>query len=643
MDQLVRTFLEEGDELVRRLEEGVLALERTPDDREIIHAVFRAAHTLKGNSGLLGYTHITALTHRLEEILARVRDDLMPLTPAVVASLLHSVDILGNLLAGARHDEEPDVPGRAEAEAALAAHLAGRSEAPGSGEARPEEGPAPEAQRLLYLIDFRPPVDLLRRGLEPLHLLDGLEALGHLEELHAEPVDMPALERLDPEQLYLRFRCGLSTAATHAEIAEVFDWIDDPDAVDIRVTVPTSADREAPMSASRRDGEVHSVRVATEKIDSLVDLVGELVISQAMVTDVIDHFSAGRLAELGEAMSSMVRQTRELQDRIMAIRMLPIRALFGRFARLTRDLAHAQGKRVRLVIQGEETELDRTLVEHMTDPLLHLVRNAIDHGLEPPAERRASGKLETGTLTLAASQQGGSIYLEVRDDGRGLDRQKILTRAIERGLVADEADLSDEAVQALIFEPGFSTATDVTEVSGRGVGMDVVRRQVLAVGGSLSLTTTPGHGTGVRIRLPLTLVSLEGLAVRVGAEVYLLPIAAVTECVRLTTGAVQTFLGKGEAVRLREALVPLIRLHRRFEIQGAIEEASQGLAVIVEHEGRRSALLVDELAGQHQVVIKSLDVNYRKIDGIAGATILGDGRVALILDVPGLNVLPEAA
>jgi two-component system chemotaxis sensor kinase CheA len=628
VDQLGRTFLEEGDELLRHLEEGMLALERTPDDREVLHAVFRAAHTLKGNSGLLGYTHITAVTHRIEEMLARVRDGLMPLTPAVATALLGAIDVLRALLAAARGEDDPDASGRAEAEGVLDAILAGR------------QGGAPGVR---YRIEFTPPADLLRRGLEPLHLFDGLQALGRVEDLRAEPVDMPPLESMDPERAYLRYRCQLTTSATHAEIAEVFDWIDDPDAVDIRPVVPTAdlGSRESP--ASRRDGEVHSVRVATEKIDALVDLVGELVISHAMATDVVEHFVPSRLANLAETMAAMARQTRELQERIMAIRMLPIRALFGRFVRLTRDLAQAQGKQVRLCIRGEETELDRTLVEQMTDPLLHLVRNAIAHGLEPPAERRAHDKPEEGELILAASQQGGSVYLDVQDDGRGLDRARILARAIERGLVPADAELTDEAVRALIFEPGFSTASDVTEVSGRGVGMDVVRRRVLAVGGSLSLDTTRGRGTRVRIRLPLTLVSLEGLLVRVGAESYVLPLAAVTECVKLGGDTRQAFLGVMEAVSLRGTLVPLIRLPRRVGVDGAVEDARRGLAVVVEHEGRRSALLVDELLGQQQVVIKNLDVNYRRIDGIAGATILGDGRVALILDVPALAAIAEAA
>ena len=643
MDQLVRTFLEEGDELVRHLEEGFLALERTPEDAEVLHAVFRAAHTLKGNSGLLGYTHITAVTHRMEEILARLRDGQMSLTPMAATALLGTIDVLRALLAAAREESDPDVPGRAKAEQALDVILTGRPQAasgPGPETMSSQVGPA----EVRYVIEFTPPPDLLRRGLEPLRLFEGLEVLGRVENLHAEPVDMPPLDSMDPEQAYLRFRCELVTRATHAEIAEVFDWIDDPDAVDIRLAVSgAEGGRAESATRVRRDSEVHSVRVATEKIDGLVDLVGELVISHAMATDVVEHFTTGRLADLAETMAAMARQTRELQARIMAIRMLPVRVLFGRFIRLTRDLAQAQGKQVQLAIHGEETELDRTLVEQMTDPFLHLVRNAIDHGLETPAERRAQGKPEQGQLTLVASQQGGNIYLDIEDDGRGLDRERILARAVERGLVPAGAELSNEAVHALIFEPGFSTAEDVTEVSGRGVGMDVVRRQVLAVGGSLSLESTPGRGTRIRIRLPLTLVSLEGLLVRVGAESYVLPLAAVTECVKLNGQTLQTFLGTMEAISLRERLVPLIRLHRRFDVAGAVEDARSGLAVIVEHEGRHSALLVDELIGQQQVVIKNLDVNYRRIDGVAGATILGDGRVALILDVPALTTVAQAA
>ncbi|HXG04361.1 MAG TPA: chemotaxis protein CheA, partial [Candidatus Binatia bacterium] len=389
------------------------------------------------------------------------------------------------------------------------------------------------------------------------------------------------------------------------------------------------------------DGTPDTIRVATDKVDRLVDLAGELVIAQSMVTQAVrllsaDGPAAERLAALAEAVAQMDRHTRELEERVMAIRMLPIRTAFGRFARVVRDVAQACGKQVRLETRGDETELDRTVIERIADPLLHLVRNAVDHGLEPPEERRARGKPPVGTVQLAASQRGGSIFIEVTDDGRGLDRARIRARAVQAGLVAPGEALTDEQVDALIWAPGFSTAAEVTEVSGRGVGTDVIRRSIEALGGTVTVETRPGVGTTFRIQLPLTLAIIEGQALRVGRETYVVPLAAVIESVRPARTALHTLVGRAETLVWRGEAVPVVRLHRLFEVTGAEEDPARGLAVVVEHDGRRAALLVDELLGQQQFVVKNLDRWLCRSDRIAGATILGDGRVALILDVAAL-------
>jgi two-component system chemotaxis sensor kinase CheA len=362
-----------------------------------------------------------------------------------------------------------------------------------------------------------------------------------------------------------------------------------------------------------------------------------------MVAQLTEDFDPRNIARLREAVALMDRHSRELQERVMAVRMLPIKTVFGRFSRVVRDLAASMGKRVQIETHGEDTELDKTVIERISDPLTHLVRNAVDHGLEGPEDRARRGKPETGRLVLSAYQQGGSIYIEIQDDGKGLDRDRILAKAVEQGLVAAGESLPDEQVHALIFRPGFSTAKEVTEVSGRGVGMDVVRRNVEALGGSIGIQSVAGQGTTFRIKLPLTLAILEGQLLRVGQETYVLPLVSITESVRPSRETLASVLGGGEVLRMRGEVLPLLRLHRLFGVPEAADDPTRGLTVVVEVEGRRAALLVDELLGQQQVVIKSLEGNLERIEGVGGATILGDGRVALILDVPGLVALATRA
>ena len=613
---------------------------------------------------MLGFERIATVTHALEELLVRLRGGESAPGRDVVDTLLSANDMLRGLVARARNGDESEVPGLGALVDRLADHA--QSVAPGAMPSRATTAPHPTAPNgggrdTLYQISFTPPTDLLRRGLDPLRLLAALGDLGEVVRIQAHPGALPPLAELDPESTYLAFTCWLRTRAPRAEIEACFDFVDDPGALQILVVEgPPTAEPRAPEPAApaaataaerlrwASEQDTQSIRVATEKVDRLVDLVGELVITQSMVAQMAHRLGQGgdaaeMLPALMEAVGQMDRHARDLEERVMAIRMLPIRTVFGRFSRVVRDLAQAQGKRVAFETHGDETELDKTVIERIGDPLMHLVRNAVDHGIERPADRQAQGKQETGRLLLAAYQQGGNIYIEIQDDGRGLDRARILKKALEVGLFTSDEGLSDEQVYALIFQPGFSTAEQVTEVSGRGVGMDVVKRNVEALGGIISIQSVPGRGTTFRIKLPLTLAILEGQSLRVGEQVYILPLATITESIRPSADTLRTVFGSKEAFIMRGEVLPFVRLHRLFRVSRAEEDPTRGLTVVVEHDGRRLALLVDELLGQQQFVIKSLDSNFQRVDGVAGATILGDGRVALILDVPGLVALSRAA
>ena len=532
-DPLIAAFFEEAAELLADFEAGLLQLEARPDDVELLNGIFRGAHTLKGNSAMLGLEAIARVTHGLEDLLDQLRKGRLPISARVTDVLLRAADVVRELLADARAGGEPSAEAHAAGEdlmAAVSAVLAGEDAA--------AESPVRDADDLLQAV-------------------------------------------------------------------------------------------------TRAVAETASVRVPLEKMDRLVDLVGELIITQSMVADAVARFTPDRLASLQAAVALMDRHARELHERVMGARMMPIRALFGRFPRLVRDVAATVGKSVTLEMSGEDTELDRTVIELIADPLSHLIRNAVDHGLEAADDRRALGKPEVGRLTLAASQQGGNIYIDLSDDGRGLDRDRIIAKARALGLAGDEA-LSDDAVFGMIFRAGFSTATTVTELSGRGVGMDVVRRNVEALGGSITIRSAAGRGTTFRIKLPLTLAILDGQLLAVGDETYVLPLVAIVETVRPRRDQLTVVLGGGEAFTLRDRVLPMVRLHRLLGVLPKISDPTEGLLVIVEQDGRQAAILVDELLGQQQVVIKSLERHFAKVRGVAGATILGDGRVTLILDVPGL-------
>ncbi|MBN9407864.1 MAG: chemotaxis protein CheW [Burkholderiales bacterium] len=583
MSEFLAIFVEEAQEHLAAMEARLLALDvahATPAD---FNDIFRAAHSIKGGSATFGLSSVTSVAHVLESLLDRLRNRQLSLTTPMVDALLQATDHIGSLIAAR---EEPDQAGAAEGERLCRrlAELAGDAQAPATPPA-PAEARAPA------------------KG-------EGT-AFGFFDDLPASagvPAAAPAPAAAPVQQC----------AAAAGDVP--------PAAV---ATVASAAAGSAPSAPIA--SEHSSIRVSVEKVDQLINLVGELVITQAMLAQT----AGGGDVRLGERLSSALaqldRNTRDLQEAAMAIRMMPISAVFNRFPRVVRDLAARLGKSVDLRMSGEHTELDKGLIEKIVDPLTHLVRNSLDHGIESAAERIACGKPAAGTISLSASHQGGDIVIEVADDGRGLSRSRILDKALERGMGVPE-NPTDSQVWNLIFEPGFSTAEAVTDVSGRGVGMDVVRSNIAALGGRVEIHSAPGQGTRIAVRLPLTLAILDGLSVTVGQEMFILPLSGIVESVRPAAGGVKSVTGRGRVVQVRGQYLPVVALHELFGIEGARHQEEDGILVIVDAGKRQFALLVDALCGQHQVVIKSLEANWRKVQGVSGATILGDGRVALILD-----------
>jgi two-component system, chemotaxis family, sensor kinase CheA len=640
------TFFEEAAEHVASLEAGLIDLEGSPGDRDLLDAIFRAVHSIKGGAGMFAFDDLVRFAHALESLLDQMREGQRPVTREVTDMLLRSSDILKLLVASARSGA--GCPGE------TGAVLEGLDRIL-SGQAPPAPAAAPQPAAVAgpgetYRIRFEPGPGTFRTGMDPLLVVRDVAGLGELTRLELDAGHLPPLDEMDPETCYLAWNAELRTTARPEEIRDLFAFVEDEAVIAIEKAGAEPAAKPGPGAGSPPQADPRpaassraplaldsaTVRVATAKVDKLVDLVGELVIAQSMAGQILSGFSEDRLAELREAFSAIERNTRELQERVMAIRMLPIGGVFSRFSRLVRDLAAAAGKKIALEVAGEETELDKSVIERLADPLTHLVRNAVDHGIEKVEGRRAAGKPEQGVIRLEAYHEGGNVVVEVTDDGRGLDPEKIRRKALERGLIEESATLGAEEVQALIFQPGFSTAETVTDLSGRGVGMDVVRRNVEALNGSVGVRSQPGRGASFRIRLPLTLAILDGLLLKVGAESYVLPLVSISESIRPRREEIKTLAGSGEVVLVRGEPRPLLRLHAVFGVDDAVTDPCAGAVVMLEYESRKLALLVDELLGQQQVVVKSLETHYRKVDGVMGATILGDGRAALILDVAGI-------
>ncbi len=657
MSQFHQVFFEESFEGLENMETALLSLAGGSGDPELIHSIFRAAHSIKGGSGTFGFTDISEFTHVMETLLDEMRDGRRPITGEAVDLLLESVDVVREMLSAAQNGGDPDAARIESTKAALDAMLAGGGEsAPGASQAE-EEATAGSGGG--WKIAFRPHPHLMQTGNDPVRIFRELAALGELE-VRADLSEMPAFEDLDPEEIFIGWELELHTDAGLDQVQEIFEWVDGDCDLNIEPLETASGTAgQAGRSPERAEGtqaaasaqpaarkaraagaESTSIRVGIDKIDALINMVGELVITQSMLGQVgkgeFEDFDLVAFERLRDGLANLERNTRELQESVMRIRMLPISFSFNRFPRLVHDLSQKLGKKVELKLTGEQTELDKTVLEKIGDPLVHLVRNSMDHGIEPPEERLAAGKPETGTLHLNAYHQGGNIVIEIADDGAGFNTEKIRAKAVERGLIAEDAELSEDEIADLIFQPGFSTADEISDVSGRGVGMDVVRRNIKDLGGSVEVSSRQGEGTTFTIRLPLTLAILDGQLVRVGREVYVIPLVSIVESLQIEARHLNSVAGQADVYKLRDEYLPIINLHELFGVEAHDGEFEEQLLVVVEGAGGRVGLVVDDLLSQQQVVIKSLESNFKRVEGLSGATILGDGTVALIVDIAGL-------
>ncbi|KAF0165559.1 MAG: two-component system chemotaxis family sensor kinase CheA [Rhodocyclaceae bacterium] len=679
MSQFYQVFFEEAQEHLDSMESLLLGLDIGAPDAEQLNAIFRAAHSIKGSAGTFGFTDLAEVTHILESLLDRIRKGGLAIRADMIDAFLAAGDVLKALLAAHRDGGAADPAQVAAICQRLSALTAG---APSSVSAA---APEPAVAAAAAQIPVPAAVTVAPEELEASFVLDmdADAAVGAIDNLLAEldrhwPATMIKRASADDPRWRLRIAAGaepeivrgmlefvarsdsIRIGATDAKASDADDSDGAYGLFDAVPPAPTLAAagseaaappaltrperRSAPRPAAAAES---SIRVDVDKVDQLVNLIGELVITQSMLAQSASTLDPVKFERLHAGLAQLERNTRDMQEAVMSVRMMPISAVFSRFPRVVRDLAQKLGKQIELRTTGEDTELDKGLIERISDPLTHLIRNSIDHGVEIPADRIALGKPPTGTIALKAYHQGGSIVIEVGDDGGGLNRHKILAKARERGLPVHD-QMSDGEVWLLIFEPGFSTAEKVTEVSGRGVGMDVVKRNIAAMGGRVEIESMTGIGTRMTVRLPLTLAILDGMSVAVGKETYIVPLGHILESLQVETGMIKSVSGVERLIHVRGEYLPVVALYELFRISGSKKRLDEGIMVVLEADGAKAALFVDALLGQHPVVIKSLESNYRKVPGISAATIMGDGHVALILDVAALvqmakSALPEAA
>ena len=627
-------FYEESLEGLEAMEGGLLNLDLGTPDPEIINTVFRAAHSIKGGAGTFSLTDIAQFTHVLETTLDEVRSRKRGVTQELVDVLLKSVDCLRYMIdcskAGTAVDKErieelTDKLGTIEEDKPPVADKASVDVASG------------------WRIVFTPAPHLLQSGNEPYRLFRELRTLGELK-VTTNISRLPDYNQLDPELCYLSWEVLVKGDTSQEQINDIFEWVAGDCALDIKlhgnrrqfVERRKPGDRDAQAEAERRAQETTSIRVNIDKVDGLINLVGELVIAQSILNRIAGEVMGDKAQDLIDAVEILISNTRELQDQAMRIRMLPIDFTFNRLPRLVRDLSRSLGKQVGLTISGNSTEVDKTVLEKISDPLIHLIRNAVDHGIEKPEERLAAGKPIEGLVEVSASQEGGNIIIKITDDGAGLNHERIMAKARERGLVAQDEELTPVQIQNLIFQPGFSTATEISSVSGRGVGMDVVKRNITDLSGTVELSSVTGKGTRFTIKLPLTLAILDGQLIRVGKETLIIPLLNIVESIQPNKAHFMKVTGETEVYRFRDQYLPVVRLYEIFRIPSELAEVHKGLLVVADSGEERVALFVDDVMGQQQVVIKSLETNYRPVPGFSGATILGDGTVAMIIDIVGL-------
>lgn len=670
-------FFDEAAEHLQTMEHLLLGLDLDAPDHDQLNSIFRAAHSIKGGAGTFGFSDMAEVTHLLESLLDRLRNRSLAPTSAMIDAFLAATDVLVAQLQAHRHGDTADKANASAimlrlAQLAIASPpiVVRQDSAPsehelGYGFFEPVDGESAATQSPIGgesgtgllsdsgygFFDEMPPSAPREHSAAEVQAPQqtALEdsGFGFFEPLDTKPVQDPGygfFEPLPPETGSSTHQPESVAPAAPVSSATPTAAIPTPSLGTPQPAATDSQPSTAPaQGGSRRDRHPRSadqapeasIRVGVERVDQLINLVGELVITHAMLAQTATRLDPVEHEQLLAGMAQLERNTRDLQDSVMSIRMMPMSVVFSRFPRLVRELARQLGKDVQLNTEGETTELDRGLVEKIIDPLTHLVRNSLDHGIEPPEQRRELGKSSVGQLSLRAAHHGGSIVIEVEDDGRGLNRERLIAKAIERGIHASESMPDSEAWQ-LIFAPGFSTADVVTDVSGRGVGMDVVKRNIDALGGRVDLWSQPGVGTRISIRLPLTLAILDGMTVEIGGNIFIIPLASIRESLQAKSEDLRSIAGQGRVLQIRGDYLPVLSLAAAFGLEGRTTSPIEGIAIVVESGRELFALHVDAILGQQQVVIKSLEQNYRRVEGIAGATILGDGRVALILDLQGL-------
>lgn len=685
LQELKLIFLDECLENIELLENGLMRMTEGDSSSDTLNEVFRAAHSIKGGAATFGFTPMSELTHYMETLLDEMRAERRPVVDTDVDLLLSGLDIVQQILEASRSGETADHDERQNLQIQLQQSVDG-AEPEQSADIAPAEEAGQTVNDLSWIFSFKPNIDFVLRGNDPLLLLREVARLGELE-LTLISDDLPDWEDLDPRNCYASWTGRLVGSATEADIREIFEWVEEDctltveeaetqapqsdsnapakeaDNVSDPSTIPTQSKSESSQTAATASddnakpekdnksdkanaaaaknkqptagSESSSIRISTEKIDHLINMVGELVITQSMLSRVGNQLQGGELEELRERLDDLEHHTRDLQESVMQVRMLPLSSAFSRIPRLVRDLSRKLDKQVDLVLEGGTTELDKTVLERMIDPLVHLIRNSLDHGLETPQERIEANKPELGRLVLNASQESGNVIITITDDGRGINSERILAKAKAFGIVDEKEELTVDQINQLIFAPGFSTAETVSDVSGRGVGMDVVRRNILDLGGRVHVHSELGIGTTVEIRLPLSLAILDGQLVRIGEQIYVIPILSIVETVETRQTELGTIPDSGDVCRFRGTYLPIVNVAKQFQI----ETTDIGrMVVIVETHKQRTGLLVDEVLSQQQVVIKPLDKNYKPVSGLAGATIMSDGSVALILDPNGFVV-----
>jgi two-component system chemotaxis sensor kinase CheA len=673
LSQFHQIFFEESFEGLDVMESELLEMDLDDVNEETVNTIFRAAHSIKGGAGTFGFMPISEFTHVVETLLDEIRSGQRTMKANYIDLFLQSVDCLRGMLS--------DMQGGNEPEAERPAQLRKEFEVILNMAAAPTEGedPSTAGDGQGWLIKMSPHRDLLLTGNEPFRMFRELRDIvgDDCLEVTSYCDDVPDFSSLTPEECFLKWDLKVTKSVPLEDIKAVFEWVEDEcdleylsldstsdaelsgadnhieeessaasaeavaevEQTSVEATEINATEVKAEKSAKpvKKQAESSSIRVSIDKVDSLINMVGELVITQSMLGELGSNFDLGRLAKLQEGLSQLEQNTRELQESVMKIRMMPISFAFSRFPRLVRDLGNQLDKKVNLVTLGEQTELDKTVMEKISDPLVHLVRNSMDHGLETTPERIAAGKKEEGTITLNAYHQGGNIVIEVADDGAGLNEEKILQKAVEKKLVPEKNNLSPEEIHQLVFLPGFSTADAVSDISGRGVGMDVVRKNIQALNGTIEVRSQRHKGSTFIIRLPLTLAILDGQLVQVCNETYIFPLVSIVESIQISRSSLNRVTAGQYVMQLRDEYIPIVCLDQVFGLREADDSSENLMLVVVEGDTEKIGIVVDDLLGQQQVVIKSLEQNYKKVAGISGATILGDGTVALIIDISSID------